>query len=89
MDNLASMFPAHKFGLFLSQDCHKLYHLEIPEYLKLYNLQNDWVSDEQKQTAIEKGSFWKIQWYPSNSVGSFILLAYDLDVLLEEARKII
>lgn len=81
------MFPKHKFGLFLSQDSHKSSHLTLAEYLALKEAEPDWVSEEQKKKAIEADTFWELVWYPDNAVGSYRLLACDLDVLLEVAKQ--
>lgn len=41
-----------------------------------------WISEEQKQKAIETNSIWTAHWYPNTPIGFCLIHAADLDVLL-------
>ena len=81
-------FPPHKASLHLTHNDHKSYYQTVAQSI----LQGDhgydedcWVSEEQKQKAINTNECWVLQWYPDTPVGFNILSAADLDVLLSAA----
>lgn len=83
------IFPEHKASLHLTHNEHKSYYRTVKEAIE----DNDhgyradcWVSEEQKQKAIEKDECWTLQWYPETPVGFHILSAADLYVLLDAAK---
>ena len=79
------IFPKH-LCLHLEHNQHKACYETVEQWLAYYNNEcGDWVSEEQKQKAIATDSCWSLKWYPDNPIGSYRLLACDLDVLLKEA----
>jgi hypothetical protein len=50
--------------------------------------EDSWVSPEQKQKAIDTNECWELHWYPDTPVGSYTLLAAELDVLLAAANEV-
>lgn len=85
-----SIFPSHKASLHLTHNQHKNYYETLLEYTegdRQSNSKLDWISDEQRSKAIENDSLWELQWYPNNPVGSYKLLACDLEVLLNFAKN--
>jgi hypothetical protein len=43
---------------------------------------DEWVSEEEKQRAIETNSVWSLQWYPETPVGFHSLLASSLEAVI-------
>lgn len=82
-------FPEHKASLILTHNQHKNYYLTVIQCIEdEEHGYKDWVSEEQKQKAINTNDCWYIQVYPNTPVGFYILAAADLDVLLNEVNKI-
>ena len=42
-----------------------------------------WVSEEERQRAIETNSMWTAQWYPDTPIGFYVLHASSLPALLD------
>jgi hypothetical protein len=81
-------FPEHKASLHLTHNEHKGYYLTVAQAVERQDHgYNNWVSEEQKQKAIETNECWYLQWYPETPVGFCILAAADLDVLLKAALE--
>lgn len=83
-------FPKHEAGLHLEHNPHKAYYMTVAQSIEEKNFGfgiTDWVSEEQKQKAIETNDCWTLQWYPKTPVGFCLLTAADLDVLLAAAIK--
>lgn len=82
-------FPKH-IELHLTHNQHVGYYETVAEAIEKgthgYD-DEDWVSEEQKQKAIQMNECWTLQWYPSTPVGFLLLSAADLDVLLLAAEK--
>jgi len=83
---LAERFPRHDAGLYLTHNEHR----DVYESVEQYHAGSDdkWVSEEQRQKAIAENNVWRLQWYPDTPIGFYELLACDLDVLLEAAKKV-
>jgi len=80
-------FPKH-YSLRLEHNEHKSFNEpNVQQWLDNFEVQPDWVSEDQKSKAIETGDVWMMRWYPSGTVSSFCLCACDLDILLENAIK--
>lgn len=80
-------FPRHECGLFLTHNEHRNYYETIEQMYDRDGINDGWVSEEQRLKAIREDNVWELQWYPDTPIGSYCLLACDLDVLLEEANK--
>ncbi len=81
-------FPDHKAALYLTHNDHLNCYATVAKFIEEEDHgYRDWVSEEQKQKAIETNDCWFLQWYPDTPVGFCILAAADLDVLLEHACK--
>ncbi len=81
-------FPSHKAAMHIVHNDHLNGYLTVAESVEREEhgcRDEDWVSEEQKQKAIETNDFWYIQWYPDTPVGFYVLSAADLDVLLAAA----
>lgn len=81
-------WPNHKASLHLTHNQHKAYYRTVQEAIddEDHGYVNDWVSPEQRQKAIDTDECWTLQWYPETPVGSCMLAAADLDVLLAAAK---
>jgi len=79
-------FPKHEGGLILTHNDHKSCYRTVKKAID-YNdpgyRDSDWVSEEQKQKAIETNDCWTLQWYPNTPISFNILSAADLEVLLK------
>lgn len=77
-------FPKH-ISLFLTHNEHKNYYRTVAQSIADGDNGYDdcWVSEEQKQKAIDTDECWTLQWYPITPVGFCIMSAADLDALLE------
>lgn len=47
--------------------------------------QPDWVSDEERELAIQGNSMWVLHWYPDTPVGSYSLAASTLEAVVRAA----
>ena len=81
-------FPEHKASLSLEHNDHKSSYETVEEYVAWLNAEDSFVNEEQKQKAYKTQDLWVLQWYPDTPVGFCLLMAADLDVLLEAAGKI-
>lgn len=87
---MSTIFPSHKASLTLTHNQHKDYYLTVAKSVEDgdHGYTDDcWVSEEQKQKAIETDECWTLQWYPETPIGFCLLSAADLDVLLEAANR--
>lgn len=76
-------WPKHEASLHLTHNDHKSYYLTVKQAIEQEDHgYSDWVSEEEKQKAIETNDCWTLQWYPNSPVGFCILSAHSLDVLL-------
>ena len=83
-------WPRHEASMHLTHNDHKSYYQTVAQSIERddHGYSADcWVSEEQKQRAIETNDCWTLQWYPDTPVGFCILSAADLDVLLEKANE--
>jgi hypothetical protein len=82
------LFPQHKCSLTLAHNNHKDYYTTVEQAIESEDhgyRNDDWISKEQKQKAIETNDCWTIQWYPETPIGFVLMSGADLDVLLEAA----
>lgn len=83
-------WPPHKASLHLTHNDHKSYYKTVAEAIEQDDFgygDDDWVSPEQKQKAIDTNECWTLQWYPETPVGFCKLSAADFDVLLAAANE--
>jgi hypothetical protein len=83
------LFPKHEASLHLTHNDHKGYYLTVRDAIEAgdhgYHY-DDWVSDEQRQKAIDTNECWTLQWYPNTPVGFCLMSAADLSALLIAAN---
>ncbi len=89
LQEITLIFPQHKASLHLTHNEH------LGSYETVQQLIDDkhcdytsWISEEQKEKAIEANDCWTLHWYPDTPIGFYTLAAHDLDKLLEEACKV-
>lgn len=60
-------------------------YMSVGEYLDHQGPGSDgeWVSDAERQRAIETESWWNLHWYPDTPVGSYSMSAASLPALIE------
>lgn len=82
---VAIKFPPHKASLTLTHNqCHDYYQTvaEMIEEEEARGNAHGWVTEEEKQKAIEANDYWAIQVYPHTPVGFYLYYAHSLDVLM-------
>lgn len=79
------VFPEHKCALHLTHNEHRSYYETVEQ---CFGERDGWLSEEQKRKAYESGEVWELQWYPDTPVGFYVLLACDLDALMEHIRRL-
>ena len=74
--------PPHKCGLFLTHNEHKNYYETVAIRIQDGCIADrGWVSEEEKQRAIDTDELWELQWYPDTPNGSYTLVASSLDAI--------
>lgn len=84
------IFPPHKASLTLTHNDHKGVYESVANAIEIGSFgytDECWVSEFQKQKAIDTDECWSLQWYPNTPVVFCILSAADLDALLEHANS--
>ena len=84
------MLPKHKASLHLTHNEHKSYYQTVEQSIKGQDhgyLEDDWVSKEQMQLAIDTNECWYIQWYPDTPIGFCVASAATLEALLDYLQK--
>ena len=79
-------WPRHECSLSLTHNQHKDYYMTVAQAVDERDHgygSGTWISEEQKQKAIETNECWTLQWYPQTPVSCFIVTACDLDALME------
>lgn len=90
MTALTDLMPQHAASLHLTHNNHLACYLTVQQAIDDADFgytPNCWVSEEQKQKAIETNDCWFVQWYPNTPVGFCLLAGADLDVVLKAARE--
>jgi hypothetical protein len=85
IDDFLAALPAHKCSLHLTHNEHLSYYSTVEEEDR--NGHWNWVSEAQRQLAIQRNEMWQIQWYPETPVGFHSLCAAELGALLEAVRE--
>lgn len=81
-------FPMH-LSLSIDHNRHKCYYQSVEQSINDDEHGYDfWVSEDQKQKAIETDECWLIQIYPKTPIGSYTVASCDLDALLDYVSKL-
>lgn len=84
------LFPKH-INLVIEHNPHKLNYQSVEQYLsylKDLDAERDFPSEASKQEAINQNELWEMVWYPETPVGSYMIAAHSLDVLLAFSKKV-
>lgn len=82
-------FPPHKASLHLTHNQHKAYYLTVAQSVAGDDFgytADCWVSEAEKQKAIETDECWTLQWYPDTPIGFHTASASTLEALLEHVN---
>jgi hypothetical protein len=85
------IFPEHKASLHLTHNQHKAYYETLESYLESFgedDHKHNWVSEEHKVKALDTQELWELQWYPDTPIGSYVLWAADLEIILKAALEV-
>jgi hypothetical protein len=83
IDEFVRVLPAHKASLTIHHNNHLDYYVTVEQAIADEDFGYcDWVSDEEKQKAIDTNEAWFIQWYPETPVGFCVMAASTLPALL-------
>jgi hypothetical protein len=81
---MLNWLPKHDGGLILQHNDHRTIYQSAEEWIE-DNSKRDisiiWVSEKEKQLAIENDSIWLLQWYPDTPVGFYCVCASTLGAL--------
>jgi hypothetical protein len=82
---MSMRWPQHEGGLIIQHNDHKGSYISAEEWA-LEN-DDDWVSPDEREKAIETDSIWSIQWYPHTPVGFNRVLASTFEACLGAALR--
>jgi hypothetical protein len=86
-------WPKHKTSLFLSHNMHKEYNISIAEYIANAKLEDeDWISPNEKQSAIDSDSLWRLSWDSDTSLRWCTIHAASFEALtiwMEENKEVL
>lgn len=77
--------PEHKAGLMIRHNDHKNVYETIEQYER-GDSSDYWISEEERQKAIETDELWELQWYPETPVGFYMIYGSTLEAVLEAAK---
>ena len=79
--------PKHKCGLYLTHNEHRDLYESAEEWIENRNFEDDFVSPEEMQKAIQEDSVWRLQWYPETPVGFCSVAAASLEAIEQAIRE--
>jgi hypothetical protein len=82
----SDLFPPHKCGLYLTHNEHRDYYQSVEAWDLAYG-GDDWLSDDERQRAIDTNEMWAIQWHPDTPSSCYRVLASSLDAVLRAAKQ--
>lgn len=77
---MVNSFPPN-LSMTLTHNQHKVFRQTIADYLDCNQI-GDWVSEQERQRAIETDELWELHWYPDNPVSFFHLKASTFAALM-------
>jgi hypothetical protein len=82
-------FPEHKASLYLSHNEHLGNYDTVKEQIwdEDYYADDDWVTPEEKQKAIDTNELWTLHWYPDTPVGFCLYHASTLEALMSVFKE--
>lgn len=83
---MAIDFPEHRCGLYLTHNEHKDIYEPIVQWAADNIDDGQWVSKEEKTSALAADDVWVLQWYPTTPIGFYKLAGYNLGAVLSAAR---
>lgn len=76
-------WPKHKAGMSIEHNPHLNLYQTLGAYLGYAGIEDDdWVSKDDKQLALETGQLWVLRWYPNTPVGFLTAAAVSFESLL-------
>lgn len=90
MDKLfKSLLEGEFSSLYLDYNSHSVDYIDARQfYSNLHYAENiTWISDEEKEKALETNSVWTLQVYPLTPIGSYTIAASSLDSLIEYLKN--
>lgn len=81
-------FPAHKGSMMIIHNDHKDQYQTAEDWIKDNECvpetqYAEWISDDERQKAIDNDSIWTLQWYPDTPVGFQCVAASSFEALME------
>jgi len=93
INEFEKLLPKHKASLTITHNDHKDYYDSIDDWAKkndkaeLFGCNYEWVSEEEKQRAIELDSLWTMQAYPHTPIGFYSYCASSLEALINYVNE--
>ena len=78
--------PEYKISLTIVHNEYKNWYYTIEQGIQEID-ENNWVSLEERDKALQTENIWNIQWYPDTPIGSYVYYASSLEVLLDYINK--
>lgn len=79
---LRALLNSENSSIHLTFNDHKSNYVTVAEEIAHGDWHGDWISEEEKQKAIETDRAWTLQWYPDTPVGFYACSASTLEALL-------
>jgi hypothetical protein len=83
-------WPRHRASMILTHNDHLSVYQTVAQSIEQGDhgyRPDDWISEEQKQKAIDTNECWTLQWYPDTPVGFILQSAADLEELLKAVNQ--
>lgn len=80
-DFLLSLLKGEHSSIYISYNDHSV-NYETARDCYDYEENGTWVSQEDKQRALDTNSVWNIQWYPDTPIGSYSVYGSSLTSVL-------
>lgn len=83
-------WPRHAAGMSISHNEHKNVYETVEQYIRPFGAQDpddSFVSEEERQKAIETNELWEIHWYPDTPVGFYRVRASTFEAALAGALE--
>lgn len=69
-------FPAHKAAMYITHNEHKSYYQKVADHLRgEFHEDMQWLSEDDKQSAIQNDELWTVQVYPHTPIGFYVCAA--------------
>ena len=84
VSEIETILPPHKCGLYLEHNPHRDTYDTVEQWVEDHDIEDDdWVTPEDRQRAIETDEVWTLQWYPETPAGFHFVAAATFEGLMK------